>query len=97
MLADITSVPVPLFVRSAPESPAITEAAVKVLPDATVNVASDVPSVIPRAVSRVNDSDTERVPPLIEIAAAVKLAGTAPRLRSDEIEIVPLRIVVAPS
>ena len=93
----MVSDPVPDLVRSAPDTPAITDAAVKVLPEATVKVASFVPSVIPRFAAMVSVSETDKVPPLMETAVAVTETGTAPRFRSDEIDTVPPVIDVAPS
>jgi hypothetical protein len=54
-------------------------------------------SVIPLAVSSVNDSVAVNVPPANEIDAAVVDPGTAPRDRSCGIDTVPAEIVVDPA
>lgn len=96
MTAVSSSVPDPALVMSAPDAPAMIDAAVNVFPVATDSVPSDVPSVMPRAASNDIVSEIDSVPPLSEIDAAVNDAGTAPRLRSVEIETVPPVIEVGP-
>ena len=92
----IVSVPAPDLVRSAPDSPAMIVPIVPDLPVATEMVPSKLPSVIPRFGAIETSSVNSSVPPFNVIAVARPDPGTAPRLRSFEIDNVPAETVVDP-
>ena len=97
MATPSASVPAPDFVRSARLKPVIMLPAVSVLSVETSSVPSKVPSVMPRLACIETLSLASNVPPLSVSWVATTLPGTAPRLRSFEIEILPTLICVLPS